>query len=63
MGGEYMKFIKGAIMIFMWYAYVMLAGTSIWSKDPIATVIAPLWLAVTLLMFPVFKKKTEEINE
>jgi uncharacterized membrane protein len=54
--------IKILTMFIMWFIFICLTIGAIESRELMLVIGAPMWLALTLLLFPVFRK-TEEINE
>jgi len=55
--------IKILIMFIMWFAFICLAVAAIEFREIVLAIGAPLWLALTLWIFPAFKKDPEELYE
>jgi len=55
--------IKTLIMVSMWLAFIFLVVFAIESKQLLLVIVAPVWLAITLFVFPAFKKEPEEFYE
>ena len=47
----------------MWFAFICLAVAAIEFREIVLAIGAPLWLALTLWIFPAFKKDPEELYE
>ncbi|MHA1828699.1 MAG: hypothetical protein ACTSX6_08640 [Candidatus Heimdallarchaeaceae archaeon] len=55
--------VKILTMFIMWFAFICLAVAAIESRELLLVIGAPVWLAITLFVFPAFKKEPEEFYE